>query len=160
GFALDFAVGDHAGDEPLLKSLIGVEYAAFQQNFQRHRAPCQRDEPHELAVAHGETEAVYRHTEAAGSTADPQIAHRRDLQPAADAGAVNERNRRMAALRHGLHRFVDETAVVLRLRRIGTFGGEFRDVGARRKSLVARASQHYAAHRFVATELEHRVAQA
>ena len=51
-----------------------------------------------LGMRHHQAELVDRHAEAAAFAADAQVAQRRDLQPAADADAVDQRHRRMAAV--------------------------------------------------------------
>ena len=145
GFGFDLVVGDDAVDQALAVSLVGVEHAAFEQDFQRHGATDQRQQAGEFAIGHGQPQLVDRHAETARGAADAHVAHRGDFQAAADAGAFDQRHGRVAALRDGLHRAVDQLTVPLGLSRVGALGGEFGDVGAGGKGLAAGAAQHDAA---------------
>ena len=51
----------------------------------------------EFAVSHRQAEFVDRHTETAGGAADTHVAHRSNFQSAADTGAFDQRDSRMAA---------------------------------------------------------------
>src|SRR5262245_51387824 len=142
GFRLDLVVRHDAIDETLAQRLLCAEHSSFEKDFQRNRAAGEGEQPHQLAVAHGEPEPVDRNTEAARFTADTQIAHRGDLQPTTDARALDERHRRMPAAPDRLHRLVDEVAIGFRLLRIGALRGELGNVRAGGERLFAGTAQH------------------
>src|SRR5688500_3048913 len=97
--ALDLLVGHDAVHEPFLKSFRGAEHAPFEQDLERDGAPREREQALQLAISHREAEAVHRHAEAARLTANAQVAHGGDLEPAADARAFDQRDGGMPALR-------------------------------------------------------------
>src|SRR5690606_41528764 len=73
------------------------------------------EQARELAVGHREPEAVHGDAEAARAPADAQVAHRRDLEAAADAHALDQCDGRMAAAPHREHRLVDQDRKSTRL---------------------------------------------
>ncbi len=159
GFFFHLAVRHHAIYQPLAVSLVGLEHAAFEQDFQRHGFSHQREQSDQLPVGHGETQLVNRDAEAARLPANAQVAHRRDFEPAADAGALDHRHRRVPAARDRLHGFVNEVAVGLCLPRVGALRGEFRDIRAGGERLLARPAHDDAAQRIIRGQLAHHLAQ-
>ena len=93
----DLGVGHDARDEPLLLRLGRVEDPAFEQDLERDVGPDEAHERRHLGVGHHEPEVLDRRAEAARLAADAQVAQRGDLEPAADADAVDLRDQRMPA---------------------------------------------------------------
>ena len=154
-FAFDVGIRDNAIDEPLGQRFLRVEHAAFEQNFEGDRAPDEREQALQFAVGHGEAEVLDRHAEAAGFAADAHVAHRRDLKPATDAGALDHGDYGMPAARNGLHRGVDHRAVGFGVLAVGAFSREFGNIRAGGKRLVARAAQYDAAQFIVVRQFAH-----
>src|SRR5216684_133549 len=159
-FFLDLVVGHDAVHQALVFRLLGAEHAAFEQDIERDGAADEIDQPFHLAVADHQPELRDRDAEAAGSAADTQVALRDDLQPSADAYAVDHRHDRVPASRDRAHRRLEHRAVLLREPRVPARGFEFGDVRAGGKGLVARAAYHDAAQALVGVELSNRLAQA
>src|SRR5262249_9023781 len=107
-----------------------------------------------------EAELCDRHAEAARGSADPQVALRRDLEPPADAGAVDHRDDRVAAARNRVHRRLEVLAVLLPRLRAAACLLELGDFAAGGERLVARAAQDDAAQGLVAVEFAHESAEA
>jgi hypothetical protein len=115
---LDGFVSHHPLQQSLFTRLPRSENSPFEQDLERDGGNDHRQEPAQLAVAHGEAEPTDRNTEAARLAGDAQV-HQRDFETATDAGAVDHRDRRMDARANRLHGRMDQFTVDAALRRIG-----------------------------------------
>ena len=151
--ARDLIVGHDARHQPLVLRLARHRRRGPRaESRARPLRPTSRTSGADLGVRHHQAEVLDRRAEAARRAADAQIAQRRDLEPAADADAVDLRHQRMPAIGERLGGRVHVCAVVDRLRLVGALGGELGDVVAGRERLVARAAEHDAAQRVVGRE--------
>src|SRR5512147_1989663 len=93
-FRSHLVIGDDSRHEPLVPGFDRVEDATFEQDLESNAAPDQSDERRHLRVGHHQPEVLDRRTEAARRAADADVGQCRDLQPAADADAMDLRDDR------------------------------------------------------------------
>jgi hypothetical protein len=109
-------------------------------------------------VRHHRAEPVHRNAEACALAANPKVAARGNLKPAANARAFYQGDHRMRAVADGREPRVHDFSIGARRRNIVALGLECRDVRTRGKGL-ARSAQHDAAKRKIGGQGRERVAQ-
>ena len=137
-FGSDLIVGHDARHEPFLLRFGGIEDPAFEQNLERNGGPDQSHQRRHLGVRHHQAEILDRRAEAARFAADAQIAQRGDLEPAADADAVDLRDQRMPAIGQRIGGAMHHLAVLDRLLLVRALARKLGDVVARRERLSRR----------------------
>ncbi len=155
----DLVVRHDARDEPLVLRLGGVEHAALEQDLERDALADQPHQRRHLRVRHHEAEVLDRRAEAARLPADAEVGQRGDLEPAADADAVDLRDDRRRAAGELLGGGVHHLAVLDRLRLAGALRLELADVVAGRERLLSRAAHDDAADARVLRQVPYRVAE-
>jgi hypothetical protein len=157
--ALDLAVGDDPVDQPDAQRLLRAVHAALEQDLERVRRPDQLEQRLQLGVRDDEAQARDGDAETRARATDPQVAHGRDLQAAADAQAADLRDHRVAALRDRVHRGVGALVIAPRLVDRAAALLELADVGADAERALAGAGEDDAAQAVVGIELGEQLAQ-
>jgi len=102
----------------------------LEQDLERDIGTDEAHERRHLGVRHHETEVLDGCSEAARHAADPQVAHRGDLEATAHANAMDLRDQRHRTVSKCAQRRVHHRAVRARLRRVRALERKLRDVVA------------------------------
>src|SRR5437867_3879551 len=150
-FAGELAVLHDAVDEPAAQRLIGGDDLAGQHELLGAPEPDELDQTRAPADARDQPEVVLGQAEPRRARGDPEVARQRQLEVAADAGAVDRRDQRLLERLEVVEEAGEEPRVRAEHRRVPV-SLERRDVGAHAEGL-AGPCEHRDADALVPVEL-------
>src|SRR5215469_5713129 len=129
-------------DEADPQGLLGAELPRRIENLARASGTYQIDQPTNPVIGIAEPELGRRNAETRALGGNPHVARQRRTDAAADAIALDHRDRRLRRVLEPLPGTLGDLAVGRRSFRRGALFLEFGDVGAGHKSATASAADH------------------
>ena len=139
--SLEFLFRHQPVDQPNAERFVGIDVAGGKHQILRRGGADDTDQPLNRMKRIAERQLGGRHAEFRFGGAEPQIAHRRQIEPAADAVAVDHGDGRFGKLQNAV--IDDFDALVVMGDGLGrsAFLVELGNIGARHEGFAARAAE-------------------